>query len=192
MQPFIFRPLTRHDVGELVAFHERCSERTHYLRFFAAKPHLRLDEAEYLCAVDQQARGALAVVDAYDSRTIHGVGRSEPVSEDAAEVAFVIEDSHQRRGIGRALMSAILARTKHAGYHEATADALAANRPMRSLLRCAGYVYSERPQAYGEVQFVLDLNSQQANSAKAVIRGGGSHEDPDQAGGGHQGHAHSP
>ncbi len=157
MPRYMFRPLTRNDEGELVAFHERCSEQTHYLRFFCAKPHLRSMEAKYLCDVDQQARGALVVTDLDDPDTIHGVGRWEPAGDEAAEVAFVLEDSYQGGGIGRALVGAILSDARGAGYLKATADVLAQNRRMRVLLTHAGYRYTERLDGCGAVALVLDL-----------------------------------
>jgi RimJ/RimL family protein N-acetyltransferase len=159
MSSYIFRPLTATDSSELIAFHERCSERTHYLRFFCAKPHLRPDEAEYLCAIDQHKRGALVVTSPDSPDAIHGVGRWEPVSDDAAEIAFVIEDTHQGHGIGRALVTAVLEEMQRAGYQKAVADVLAENGCMRALLRQAAETYTERHAGYGAIAYELTLAS---------------------------------
>ncbi len=157
MSSYRLRPITPQDRTELFAFHERCSQRTHYLRFFSAKPHLRPDEAAYLCAVDQHARGALVVIDPDSPSSIHGVGRWEPVADDAAEIAFVIEDGYQGRGIGRALVKSILAEVMKAGYSKAVADVLAENGAMRTLLRQAASSYTERHEGYGAVAYELTL-----------------------------------
>jgi len=167
MSPQIFRSLTPDDVGELMAFHDRCSERTHYLRFFAAKPHLRHDEAEYACATDQRARGAVVVTSRDDCRAVHGVGSWDRVTDDVAEVAFVLEDDYQGCGIGHALVSEVLTKAHVAGYHKAIGDYLSGNGRMRALLRHAGYHYTERSEDCGTVAFTLDLDDRSAAAAGA-------------------------
>ena len=162
MSPHRFRPLTSGDAGEVMAFHDRCSETTQYLRFFAAKPHLQHHEAAYLCAVDQHERGAVVVTSLDDAREVHGIGSWDRVTEDVAEVAFVLEDSYQGRGIGRELVSDVLTKAHEAGYRTAIGDYLSANRRMRALLKRIGYPYADRPADCGVVAFTLDLDDRNA------------------------------
>ncbi|MBV8711763.1 MAG: GNAT family N-acetyltransferase [Solirubrobacterales bacterium] len=129
------RPISPADETALIEFHDRCSEETHYSRFAAAKPQLRPTEAHHLCGVDDHCRGALVIVDSDDPGTIHGVGRWEPVNLTDAELAFVIEDAYQGRGLGRKLVKATIERAREEGFTRLVTDVLQSNYRMRRLAR---------------------------------------------------------
>lgn len=129
------RSISPDDETALIEFHDRCSADTHYLRFAAAKPQLRPAEAHYLCGVDDRRRGALVIVDAGDSGTIHGVGRWERLNRTDAELAFVIEDAHQGQGLGRKLVEATIERARERGFTRLMTDVLPSNHRMRRLAR---------------------------------------------------------
>lgn len=137
------RPITPADETALIEFHERCSGETHYLRFAAAKPQLRPAEAHYLCGVDDRSRGALVIVESDDPRTIHGVGRWEGVNPTDAELAFVIEDACQGRGLGRKLVEATVERAQEEGFTRLVTDVLPSNYRMRHLARDYGLEIAE-------------------------------------------------
>jgi RimJ/RimL family protein N-acetyltransferase len=64
-----------------------------------------------------------------------GVGRYEPSEEpDTAEVAFVVEDDWQGRGLGGILLDAVLEAAEARGIHRFRADVLADNHRMLRLL----------------------------------------------------------
>jgi len=153
------RPLTQADTEALIAFHERCSARTHYLRFFSPKPRLRPHEAAYFCDTDQCKRGAYAVIDPDDPQTIHGVGRWTAVSDDSAHIAFVIEDGYQGHGLGKHLFRTVLAAARAQGFTKLIGDVLSENGAMRHLLRTAGYPLHESHAGYGDVEFALHLSA---------------------------------
>ena len=137
------RPISPADETALIEFHDRCSEETHYLRFAAAKPQLRLAEAHHLCAVDDHCRGALVIVDSDDPATIHGVGRWERVNLTDAELAFVIEDAYQGRGLGRKLVKATIECAREEGFTRLVTDVLQSNYRMRRLARDYELVISD-------------------------------------------------
>jgi GNAT superfamily N-acetyltransferase len=138
-----FRPISPEDETALVEFHDRCSAETQYLRFAATKPQLRPDDAHYLCAVDDHHRGALVLVDVADPTTIHGVGRWERLGISDAELAFVVEDAYQGKGLGRKLIEATIERAREEGFTRLVTDVLRSNHRMRRLARDYGLRIAE-------------------------------------------------
>lgn len=66
---------------------------------------------------------------------LHAVARYEPgEAPGVAEIAIVVEDAWQRRGLGGQLLGALLAAAEARGLHWFTADILADNRPMLRVL----------------------------------------------------------
>jgi len=137
------RPISPADETALIAFHDRCSDDTRYLRFAAAKPQLRRAEAHYLCGVDDHSRGALVVIESDDPRSIHGVGRWDRVNCAEAELAFVVEDACQGLGLGRKLVEATIARAREEGFTRLVADVLRSNHRMQHLARAYGLAIAE-------------------------------------------------
>ena len=86
----------------LIAFHEALSPDTIRLRFFSPHPHLRPDEVSHFTTVDYHDRVALV---ALIGPTMVAVGRYERLSgTTSAEVAFVVADAYQGRGLGTLLL----------------------------------------------------------------------------------------
>jgi RimJ/RimL family protein N-acetyltransferase len=148
------RPMEPDDAARLVEFHEALSEHTKERRYFTPHPHLTDAEVYHFTNVDHNRREALvAVVD--DS--IVGVGRYEMLHDPrAAEVAFVVGDAWQRRGIGRALFEALAERAIANGIHRFVAGTLDGNAPMIGLLRSSGVDVREEHEL-GRAEFVLTL-----------------------------------
>jgi GNAT superfamily N-acetyltransferase len=159
------RQLNRGDIAVLVEFHERCSEVTRYRRFLMAKPCLLLHEAERFCSVDQCREGAFVAVDPVCPETIRGVLRWTRIDETTAEVAFVVEDDYQGHGVGRALVSAVIASARTVGFTTLIGDVLAVNSAMRRILRTSGCPLVERHHDLSVLGFSLDLSSQMAMAA---------------------------
>ncbi len=131
------RPIKPEDIAALVEFHEGLSFGTVYRRFFGIHPHLAMQEAEHFCAADTVDRFALvAVVD----DAVVGVARMERVlPATTAEVAFVVADRFQHRGLGRVLALHLAAAASERGITELVADILPDNLPMLRLLPDAGF-----------------------------------------------------
>jgi acetyl coenzyme A synthetase (ADP forming)-like protein len=136
------RPLGPEDGDRLVAFHAGLSHDTVYLRFFAPKPTLSPDEVEWFTHVDHHAR--VALVAELGGRLV-GVARydREP-GTDSAEVAFVVSDEHQGRGIGTALLEHLAAAARERGITRFVAETLAENRHMLDVFRAAGFAEHTR------------------------------------------------
>src|SRR4051794_37135717 len=105
------RRITPRDKDGLVAGLGRLSERSVYQRFLAPKPRLTRSELRYLTEVDFVDHYALVAVLAQSPDVIVGVGRWVRDADDpsAAEVAIVVADDVQERGVGTRLGGALAA-----------------------------------------------------------------------------------
>ena len=130
------RPIRPADAPRLQALHARLSRETIYQRFFGATPRLPTPWAHFLAEVDYRRRLALVLEHGPDDDPeLIGVGRYEPTAEpDTAEVAFVVEDRWQGKGLGTVLFTALLAAARDRGIRRFRADVLADNRRMLDLI----------------------------------------------------------
>jgi RimJ/RimL family protein N-acetyltransferase len=132
------RPICPADVPRLIEFHSRLSMNTTRLRFFTPMKRLSATFAEHLCTVDFKKRCAF-VISPLDSDDIHAVGRYEAESRYSAEVAFVVEDSFQGKGIGTILLDRLVEHARTKGYDRLTAVVLCENLNMLTLFRESPY-----------------------------------------------------
>jgi RimJ/RimL family protein N-acetyltransferase len=130
------RPIRPEDQDRLVAFYDRLSRHTAYQRFFSVMKRLPPDWAHLLANVDYQRRLALlAEHGPPDAPELVGVARYEPTDrEDTAEIAFVIQDGWQNRGLGTILLDELLAAAEARGIRRFRAWVLASNARMIDLL----------------------------------------------------------
>ena len=154
--PSILLRAMRPDDGErLLRFHHTLSAETVYLRFFSVHPELQPKELDYFTHVDHDQREAIvALVD----DEIIGVGRFDRMSPDTAEVAFVVADTWQGRGLGTKLFEGLAVRAREVGIHRFVADTLPHNERMLSVFRHCGHRYASRYDA-GVVHVEIDLAS---------------------------------
>ncbi|WP_406055283.1 GNAT family N-acetyltransferase [Kribbella sp. NBC_00889] len=130
------RPITPGDADLLVAFYARVSEQSKYYRFFAPYPQLSDRDVARFTQVDYHDRLALIVT--VGSEMI-GVGRYERTGRRTAEVAFLIEDAHQGRGLGQLLLEHLAQAARENGIHRFVAEVLPDNRKMITVFAEAGY-----------------------------------------------------
>lgn len=128
------RPIRPEDAPGLQALHSRLSRESAYQRFFTIVRRLPPDWARTLANVDYQRRLAL-VVEAGANADLIAVGRYEPTSEgDTVEVAFVVQDSWQNRGLGTLLFDAILQAAAARSFRRFRAYVLPDNKRMLDLI----------------------------------------------------------
>ena len=130
------RPIRAADQDRLIAFHDRLSRQTAYQRFFAVMKRLPPDWAHFLANVDYERRLALlAEHGPPEAPELVGVARYEPTDRaDTAEIAFVIQDGWQDRGLGTMMLDALLAAADARGLRRFRAYVLAGNTRMIDLL----------------------------------------------------------
>jgi GNAT superfamily N-acetyltransferase len=136
------RPIRPDDEPRLVELFHRLSPRSMYQRFF--RPYERLPEHWYrhFANVDYCTRLALvADDDAVNEPALHAFACWEPgETPGTTEVAVVVEDAWQHRGLGSLLLDALLAAAETSGHGLFTADVLVDNRPMLRVLSRLGAI----------------------------------------------------
>src|SRR5438046_1185826 len=109
------RPIRPDDEPRLSELYDRSSRDTRYQRFFTVMRRLPPDWAYFLANVDYDRRLALVAEDVTAPTTrLIGVARYEPGGDDIAEIALVVEDAWQGKGVGtrarRALSTSVSSR----------------------------------------------------------------------------------
>ena len=129
------RRLEQQDGARLIRLFFRLSPESVYRRFMSPIPHPYRPELERLLDVDHRDREALAALSS-DGEVI-GVARyfRDAQHPDVAEIAIVVEDRWQRRGLGRALTRRLAAVARRRGIAWFHADMLGDNRAAVRLLR---------------------------------------------------------
>ena len=156
------------NASALQRFHHRLSERSIYLRFFAAKPELSDREAGYFTNVDRMNRFALVAVDPERPEEIIGVvSFDREGTTERAEYAAEVEDSWQGRGLGLALTRCLVEAALMRDVRIFTAFVLPQNRGMLHLLRGLGL--PERLRYEDGTDFVeIDLSPPQNTSDRTA------------------------
>ncbi|WP_156725569.1 bifunctional acetate--CoA ligase family protein/GNAT family N-acetyltransferase [Streptomyces apocyni] len=139
------RPITSADADRLVSFYEQVSDESKYYRFFAPYPRLSAKDVHRFTHHDYVDRVGLAVTVGgefiatvrYDRIDEHGRPASPPADE--AEVAFLVQDAHQGRGVASTLLEHIGAVARERGVRRFVAEVLPANSKMIKVFTDAGY-----------------------------------------------------
>lgn len=156
------RPIRPDDIERLKALHGRLSRDSLFLRFFSPMPYLSDERAAYFTTVDYDRRLALVAVepavdmaDERDERIV-GVARYDRTGDDEAELALIVEDRLQHRGIGSALFRALVEAARARRVQRLTAEVLAENRRMLAFLRDSGLPMQTR-RAGTSIHVTLEL-----------------------------------
>ncbi|CQR61299.1 bifunctional GNAT family N-acetyltransferase/acetate--CoA ligase family protein [Streptomyces leeuwenhoekii] len=156
------RPITVDDAERLVSFYEQVSDESKYYRFFAPYPRLSAKDVHRFTHHDFVDRVGLAATVGgefiatvrYDRIGADGTPASAPADE--AEVAFLVQDAHQGRGVASALLEHIAAVARERGIRRFAAEVLPANTKMIKVFTDAGYT-QKRSFEDGVVRLELDL-----------------------------------
>jgi len=142
---FEVRPIRPDDEPMMVDFHGHLSERSVYYRYFSPlelsfrTSHERLTPR---CFIDYDRELALVAehIDERESRSIVAVARlMREHSGNSAEIAFLVADKFQRKGLGSYLLKQMLAIAKQEGLGSVHAVVLHENLDMRKLFTRAGF-----------------------------------------------------
>jgi len=139
------RALRPDDQADLLAAVGRASAQSLYRRFFGLKRSFTDEEAAFFVNVDFVNHVALvALIDEGAGSVIAGGGRYIVMQPGQAELAFVVVDEYQGRGIGRALMRHLSNIARAAGLRALIAELLPENIPMLELFKTSGLELSTR------------------------------------------------
>ncbi|WP_344455145.1 GNAT family N-acetyltransferase, partial [Actinomadura kijaniata] len=131
----LVRPVTRGDADAVRAMHERCSLDSRRMRYFSPKPSLSRRSFELFC---DPAHGLTLVAEGPDGSVLALAHLIHVLDPGVAELAFLVEDAWQGRGLGRALAGLLLGLGRERGLVELRATALGENVRMRRLLASLG------------------------------------------------------
>jgi len=122
------RPIREDDTERWLNFMSRLGTYTKYLRFHSVPKMTQEDAARY-CTVDYHNSFALVAEIMKEGRKeIVAVGRYQRLPrEDSAEVAFLVEEAFQNKGIGTKLLEQLTTAAKENGISTFEADVLAEN-----------------------------------------------------------------
>ena len=118
------RPPTADDADALVEFFARLSPESLALRFHGAR---RVDRSVVDPFLDPDWTDRGALVGWHADRVVALASYARLERRAAAEVAFVVADDEQRRGIGTRLLEQLAIRAREAGISEFIAEVMAAN-----------------------------------------------------------------
>jgi acyl-CoA synthetase (NDP forming)/GNAT superfamily N-acetyltransferase len=172
------RPICPEDADGLNGLMERSSDQTRYYRFFGPIKRLSHRDLHRFTHVDHDARVAFVVL---LGDQIVAVGRYDrlPGTTDA-EVAFLVEDAHQGRGLGSVLLEHLAAAGRERGIERFVAEVLAQNSRMVRVFRDAGYqpersfedgvVHLTFPIAQTEDALAVAYEREQRSESRSIAR----------------------
>ncbi len=158
-EPATIRQATRADVALLTQLLLRLGDHSRYLRYHAAW-HMTQEaaqhEAERMLTGDGGRLALLVLCRRDDEHEAVAVGELVPAGDGSAELALLVRDDLQRRGIGIRLGQALIAGARALGVRQVRADVLAENRGARRLLGCLG-LNRQIGAGYGTLQLEAAL-----------------------------------
>jgi acetyl coenzyme A synthetase (ADP forming)-like protein len=147
------RPPTAADADAVLAFLERLSERSLYLRFHGIR---RVDRALAESPLDPDWVETGSLAGWLDDRVVGIANYVRLRNPSAAEAAFVVADDEQGRGIGTRLLEQLAARAAETGITRFVAEVMAENQAMLSVFTGAGFdVVRELEHGEVEVSFPI-------------------------------------
>ncbi|HEU4974458.1 MAG TPA: GNAT family N-acetyltransferase [Baekduia sp.] len=134
--PLALRPIRPGDKAALAAGLTRLSRDSAYQRFLSPKPRFSASELRYLSEVDFVDHYALVATPVDAPGHVLAVGRWVRHADrpDSAEIAIVVADHLQGRGVGTRVGEALAAAARERGITRFTATMLPENRAARRLL----------------------------------------------------------
>lgn len=159
------RPITPEDTDALVQFYEGVGEEARYLRFFAPMPRLSDRDLFRFTHVDHDGRVGLVVTVAGRIIAFGQYERLEERDEHGrvqAEVAFLVQDVHQGRGLAQLLLEHLAQAGRERSIQVFVAETLATNSKMMGVFADSGYLVS-RALDSGVVRLEFPIDSTQTS-----------------------------
>ncbi|MFL5827293.1 MAG: GNAT family N-acetyltransferase [Thermoleophilaceae bacterium] len=127
------------DAPRVRAFLERLSPQTRHRRFFTAVPEVQDRLVEHFTFYDPRARLVLAATAPVEGvEEIVGLADIALVGTGLAELGLVVDDEHQRQGVGTLLTESIASLAIQRGATHLKAEMLDGNRGMLQLMQELG------------------------------------------------------
>ncbi len=145
----LLRPVRLSDEHLMKDFFYSLSDESMYHRFISTRRDMPHERLQKFVAIDYTKEMViLATVE--DEGKEHVVGLAQYLIDsetNVAEVAFVVKDDYQNKGIGKEMLSYLAYIARKKGLHGFTAEVLMENRGMLRLFERAGFVIEKRLDA---------------------------------------------
>jgi acyl-CoA synthetase (NDP forming)/N-acetylglutamate synthase-like GNAT family acetyltransferase len=146
------------DRDALLALNGAASDRSIYLRFFAAN---RLAADSHIDVLLQPASRRHHALVAEIDGTVVGVAALDRDSDDSAEIGLLICDAHQHEGIGTLLLEHLAATARRLRIKQFVAEVLTGNGAMVQALHSLGFAFTATLEA-GVTCYLIDLYPSEA------------------------------
>jgi len=158
------RPIRPEDEPMMAEFHSTLSDRTVYLRYFASlslSARISHERLLRICFGDYE-REMVLITEYYDphkeKNVIIGVGRLSKLrgGDDEAEVAVLISDQYQRKGLGLELLQRVIDVARDEKLSRVSSEMLRDNLGMQVISKKLGFQLSLRMDS-PSIKAILDL-----------------------------------
>ncbi len=141
MPEVLFRAIKPSDEEEMRRLFYRFSDESVYYRYFTpidSMPHSKMQE--YVNIDYHDTMSVVGVIDSEGKRKIVAEARYVGgKKEEFPEIAFVVDEAYQGRGIASYLFRMLVRLAKDAGIRGFSASVLSSNKPMMKLFESSGY-----------------------------------------------------
>ncbi len=170
-QGVLFRPAFPEDKELVKSFMKRVSRESLRMRFMAAISEVPETVIEKLCKGDFRSEGCLlALVEEGEEEKVVGLGNYVGTGNGrSAEVAFLIEDDYQGKGISTLLLERLAGIAAANGYIEFEAEVLPDNQPMINVFKHSGF-QNHHVWHSDTVHIELPVGGSRATWEKAALR----------------------
>jgi acetate---CoA ligase (ADP-forming) len=157
-QGVFLKPATEKDISLVGTFMKRISRESLRMRFMASISEVSSTTIKNLCSGDfKQAGCLLAIIGEDKYKRVIGLGNYIATGNGhTAEVAFLIEDAYQGRGISTILLERLAGLAAANGFIDFEAEVLPDNQPMMNVFKSSGF---EKHRVWGSdtVHFELPV-----------------------------------
>lgn len=164
-RPARIRAVTDSDRDALLVLHEELDAETRRLRFFTVSKTAGRHYVDHLLAHPSTTVASLVATVSGD---IVGLATAERISEDTAEIAFLVARAERGHGLGTLLLEHLADVCRQEGIRRFVADVLPENGRMSQVFRDAGYTV-ERHTEPGVMTY--ELSTEASETAHLATEG---------------------
>ncbi len=170
-QGVLFKTAKSNDIPLVESFMKRISQESLRMRFMASVSEISQKIIHELCSGDFSQSGCLLAITGEDNDTkVIGLGNYVASGNGhTAEVAFLIEDEYQGRGISTLLLERLAGIAAANGFVDFEAEVLPDNQPMMNVFKSSGFE-KHRVWSSDTVHFELPVNGAAALWERADLR----------------------
>jgi acetyltransferase len=154
------RPIRPEDAEMEASFVRNLSDHARHFRFGTAMKELTREMLVRFTQIDYDRELALLVLVEQGGREVEiAVARYARTSPEAADVAIVVGDAWQGKGLGRRLLVRLIDLARARGIRRLEGEMLSENLPIRNLLASLGFVFRRDPEGGDLILFERMLDA---------------------------------